>query len=109
MKINNENLKALKEMGIKVPSYHRESLKRECVHIGLGHFHRSHFLTYMDKLLDAKISDSGVFEIDIVPLGPVGEFFVALTLSSEIGGTEPRLVCCTKKSNRVVEICVVHR
>lgn len=67
MKINNENLKALKEMGIKVPSYHRESLKRECVHIGLGHFHRSHFLTYMDKLLDAKITDSGVFEIDIVP------------------------------------------
>ena len=60
MKINNENLKALKEMGIKVPSYHRESLKRECVHIGLGHFHRSHFLTYMDKLLDAKITDSGV-------------------------------------------------
>ena len=53
--------------GVKVPSYAREGLKPSIVHIGLGHFHRSHFLTYMDELLDKGAWKSGVFEVDIIP------------------------------------------
>ena len=53
--------------GVKVPSYAREGLKPSIVHIGLGHFHRSHFLTYMDELLGKGAWKSGVFEVDIIP------------------------------------------
>ena len=67
MVVCEKNLKALKEMGVKVPSYDRAALKPSVAHIGLGHFHRSHFLTYMDELLDKGAYDGGVFEIDVIP------------------------------------------
>lgn len=67
MKICNNNIRALAEKGLYVPLYDRSKLKRKIVHIGLGHFHRSHFLTYLDDLLRKGETDSGVFEIDVVP------------------------------------------
>ncbi len=67
MKISDESLYMFKKMGIKIPEYNRKSLKSSIVHIGLGHFHRSHFLTYMDELLKNGFYDGGVFEIDIIP------------------------------------------
>ena len=67
MRICNRNLRMLEEKGVKVPSYGREGLRPSIVHIGLGHFHRSHFLTYMDELLCKGAWDSGVFEVDIIP------------------------------------------
>lgn len=67
MIISDSTLDALKEKGIKVPSYNRRMLKPHIVHIGLGHFHRSHFLTYMDELLESGLYDGGVFEVDVVP------------------------------------------
>ena len=67
MNISNETLQSLKDRGIKIPEYDRKSLKPSIVHIGLGHFHRSHFLTYMDELLRNGDYDGGVFEVDIIP------------------------------------------
>ncbi len=67
MNISNETLQSLKDKGIKIPEYDRKSLKPSIVHIGLGHFHRSHFLTYMDELLRNGDYDGGVFEVDIIP------------------------------------------
>lgn len=67
MIISNKTLESLKSMGLIVPSYNRISLKPMYVHMGLGHFHRSHFLTYMDMLLNAGFEQGGVFEVDVVP------------------------------------------
>ena len=67
MNISNETLQSLKDKGIKIPEYDRKSLKPSIVHIGLGHFHRSHFLTYMDELLRNGDYDGGVFEVDVIP------------------------------------------
>ena len=76
MKISNENLSALKAKGIKVPEYNRKELSASIVHIGLGHFHRSHFLTYMDEMLGKGCWHGGVFEVDIIPSNP--DFISAL-------------------------------
>ena len=70
MRISNENLGALKNKGITVPEYDRSGLKAKIAHIGLGHFHRSHFLTYLDELLSAGLYEGGVFEIDTLPVSP---------------------------------------
>ena len=67
MIISDETLPLLKDKGIKVPSYDRKTLKPSLVHIGLGHFHRSHFLAYLDDLLNAGLYDGGVFEVDMIP------------------------------------------
>ncbi len=67
MRICNENLEALARKGIKVPSYDRKNMKTAYVHIGLGHFHRSHFLTYLDTLLQNGDETQGIFEVDIMP------------------------------------------
>jgi mannitol 2-dehydrogenase len=53
---------------VSVPSYDRSRLVPRLVHIGLGHFHRAHYLSYLQKLLNAGFSDSGVYEVDIVPV-----------------------------------------
>jgi len=71
MIISNATLDQIQEAGITVPSYDRNSLRPTCAHIGLGHFHRAHFLTYMDKLLGAGLWHGGVFELDIVPADPI--------------------------------------
>lgn len=70
MIISNKTLDSLKAMGLTVPSYDRISLKPMSAHMGLGHFHRSHFLTYMDNLLDSGLEKGGVFEVDVIPADP---------------------------------------
>lgn len=67
MKLKNENLESIASKGIKVPRYDKNSLERSIVHIGFGHFHRSHFLTYLDDLIGMGACGSGVFEVDLVP------------------------------------------
>jgi mannitol-1-phosphate/altronate dehydrogenase len=52
---------------IKKPTYERSTLAPSLVHIGLGHFHRAHFLTYLDTLNNAGDAHDGVFEVDIPP------------------------------------------
>lgn len=67
MIISNRTLDQLKSKGMIVPSYERKSMQASYVHVGLGHFHRSHFLTYMDRLLNDGHEENGVFEVDIMP------------------------------------------
>lgn len=49
------------------PKYDRSTLEPSLVHIGFGHFHRAHFLTYLDTLNNRGLSHAGVFEVDILP------------------------------------------
>jgi mannitol-1-phosphate/altronate dehydrogenase len=67
VKLCNKNIPELKKMGIDVPEYDRSKLEPHIVHIGLGHFHRSHFLTYLDTLIRKGQETSGAFEVDVVP------------------------------------------
>lgn len=66
MRLNEGNRKKLGK-NVIVPTYDRLSLTPGIVHIGLGHFHRAHFLYYMDTLLEKGLTKDGVFEVDIVP------------------------------------------
>lgn len=52
---------------VKKPAYDRNTLAHSIVHIGLGHFHRAHFLTYLDILNTIGCAHDGVFEVDILP------------------------------------------
>ena len=67
MRISNDDLAAISASGIKVPCYDRKDIRAGIAHIGMGHFHRSHFLGYLDELLDRGLYDKGVFEVDIIP------------------------------------------
>ena len=75
--LKNENLAQLESKTIKVPHYNREGLKPSLVHIGLGAFHRAHFLSYIEDLMKAGIYTQGVYEIDIIPTKE--EFSTALS------------------------------
>ena len=66
MLVCNENLSSIGNK-VHVPAYDRSKLDVSIVHIGMGHFHRSHFLTYLDDLLGRGLANTGVFEVDIVP------------------------------------------
>ena len=66
MLVCNENLSSIGNK-VHVPAYDRSKLDVSIVHIGMGHFHRSHFLTYLDDLLGRGLANTGVFEADIVP------------------------------------------
>lgn len=53
------------------PTYDRKKLELRQVHIGLGHFHRAHYLTYLDTLLcQGDVENWGVYEVDIPPSDP---------------------------------------
>lgn len=67
MLVCNENLSLIGNK-VHVPAYDRSKLDVSIVHIGMGHFHRSHFLTYLDDLLGRGLANTGVFEVDIVPV-----------------------------------------
>ncbi|MDR0908249.1 MAG: mannitol dehydrogenase family protein [Spirochaetaceae bacterium] len=47
-------------------SYDRKALKKEIVHIGLGHFHRAHEAYYLDTLLCKGLAKTGIREINLV-------------------------------------------
>ncbi|HBO36623.1 MAG TPA: mannitol dehydrogenase family protein [Sphaerochaeta sp.] len=55
------------DIRIKVPSYNRTALEPHIVHLGLGHFHRSHFCYYLHQLLEQGVTNWGIEEIDLVP------------------------------------------
>ena len=67
MKISQKTLSQIHNPMVSVPTYNRNDLGCSIVHIGLGHFHRSHFLTYVDSLLNQGDCFTGVFEVDVVP------------------------------------------
>ncbi|RIJ76173.1 mannitol dehydrogenase family protein [Nakamurella silvestris] len=50
MKLNNDTLGSLPS-GVTTPTYDRSNLTAGIVHIGVGHFHRSHQAMYLDRLL----------------------------------------------------------
>jgi len=67
IQLSNKNLPILKAKSIKIPLYNRENLKPSLAHIGLGAFHRSHYLTYIEELMNKGIYTNGVHEIDLIP------------------------------------------
>ncbi|MGH4036433.1 MAG: mannitol dehydrogenase family protein [Sphaerochaeta sp.] len=68
--LSNQNLAAIEKTGVPVPHYNREGLKPALVHIGLGAFHRAHFLSYIEKLMNDGVYTEGVYEIDVIPSKP---------------------------------------
>ncbi|WP_320128523.1 mannitol dehydrogenase family protein [uncultured Sphaerochaeta sp.] len=66
VRLRNATLHSL-DSRIKIPSYDRNALSPKLAHIGLGHFHRAHYLSYLEQLLDQGLYDGGVYEIDIIP------------------------------------------
>lgn len=68
MMLSQKTVASLKGNIASVPTYDRSRLVLRQVHIGLGHFHRAHYLTYLDTLLNqGSERDWGVFEVDIPP------------------------------------------
>ena len=67
LKLSNNNLDKFELASIKVPHYNREGLKPSLVHIGLGAFHRAHYLSYIEDLMNKGIYTEGVYEIDLIP------------------------------------------
>ncbi len=65
--LSNDNLAEIESKSINVPHYNRKELKPSLVHIGLGAFHRAHFLSYIDELMEQRIYKDGVYEIDLIP------------------------------------------
>jgi mannitol-1-phosphate/altronate dehydrogenase len=70
LKLSNDKLAEIEAKSIKVPHYNREGLKPSLAHIGLGAFHRAHFLSYVEELMEEGIYTEGVYEIDIIPTKP---------------------------------------
>lgn len=64
--LSNQNLANLKSKFNKIPLYNRMELSPSLVHIGLGAFHRAHYLSYIEELMDKGIYTQGVHEIDII-------------------------------------------
>ncbi|MGH0052201.1 MAG: mannitol dehydrogenase family protein [Sphaerochaetaceae bacterium] len=52
---------------VEIPTYEPESLVPAIVHIGLGHFHRSHFCYYLHMLLQQGCTNWGIEEVDLLP------------------------------------------
>ncbi len=67
LQLSNENLSQFKLASIKVPTYNRKNLNPSLVHIGLGAFHRAHYLSYVEDLMNKGIYKDGVYEIDLIP------------------------------------------
>lgn len=84
---------------IKVPSYDRSALKPHIVHLGLGHFHRSHFCYYLHKLLEQEVTNWGIEEIDFVP-SPTAEvaekqdYLYTLCSRDPAGGRQMTVIEC---------------
>jgi mannitol-1-phosphate/altronate dehydrogenase len=49
-----------------VPKFDKTSLHPHCVHLGLGHFHRSHFCDYFQDLINKHEFDWGIVEMDVM-------------------------------------------
>ena len=65
--LNQKNLADIAK-SVVVPGYDRASLQPGLVHMGMGHFHRAHYLVYLNRLLNQGGCTEGVFEVDIMPV-----------------------------------------
>ena len=75
MTLNQKNLAAISAV---IPAYNRNALKSAIVHIGLGHFHRAHQAFFLDMLLEKGVTNTGIFEINLVPdTVPIGDILKA--------------------------------
>jgi mannitol 2-dehydrogenase len=52
IKLNKENLENLKYKGIKTPNYNQDELSAGIIHFGVGNFHRSHQVIYLNELFN---------------------------------------------------------
>lgn len=66
MQLSNATYKELSPM-LETPLYERDHLQPAIVHLGLGHFHRSHFCYYLHRLLQQGLSNWGIEEVDLLP------------------------------------------
>lgn len=64
--LSNDNLAKIEATSIQVPHYNRKNLKPALAHIGLGAFHRAHYLSYIEELMERGIYKDGVYEIDLI-------------------------------------------
>lgn len=98
MRLSNAALPSLPD-AVEAPRYDRTALRSGIVHIGVGHFHRSHQAMYLDQLMrqgaamDWAICGAGVFP------GPVArDEFIAqdclytLTVKEPDGGRPSRVI-----------------
>ncbi|MDR0730686.1 MAG: mannitol dehydrogenase family protein [Treponema sp.] len=100
--VNEKNLEALGALSVPgvlggcpgIPRYDRRALRRRLVHLGLGHFHRAHQAVYVDELLNRGLTDTGIFEMNLVPdtyaLGEIaaGQDYLYTLLARGAGGEE---------------------
>jgi mannitol-1-phosphate/altronate dehydrogenase len=99
IKLTAANLPAIAKTGAVVPGYDRSKLASNIVHIGLGHFHRSHQALYLDELLSGGLCSSGIFEINLIPDSfPLAEilaeqdYLYTLITKSALGETRVRVI-----------------
>lgn len=71
--LNNATAKSMHALSKETRSYDRSELEPGLVHIGLGNFHRAHFLSCLNKLLISKSTRMGVQEIDVINPSPFFE------------------------------------
>lgn len=94
MKLCNETLKEIERKGVMIPQYDRDKLKPGLVHIGFGNFHRAHYLTYLDRMLNIGKTEYGIFEIDTMPINQeyldnlIKQDYLYTVLSLASDGTE---------------------
>jgi mannitol-1-phosphate/altronate dehydrogenase len=65
MQLSNATYKKLANK-LHIPLYDRSLLQPAIVHIGLGHFHRSHFCYYLHTLLQQGNTNWGIEEVDLL-------------------------------------------
>jgi mannitol-1-phosphate/altronate dehydrogenase len=99
--VNEKNLGALGALGswLGIPRYDRRALRKRIVHLGLGHFHRAHQARYVDELLNRGLTDTGFFEMNLVPdsypLGDIAagqDYLYTLVARGSGGEEETRIV-----------------
>jgi mannitol 2-dehydrogenase len=66
IRLKRENLSRIAKP-VTVPAYNREGLLPSVAHIGLGNFHRSHQACYLDELLNRRLANTGIVEINLIP------------------------------------------
>jgi mannitol-1-phosphate/altronate dehydrogenase len=68
IKMTNLNLNTYKglEDSVEVPVYDPTALVPSIVHLGLGHFHRSHFCYFLHRLLQQGRTNWGIEEVDLL-------------------------------------------
>ncbi|WP_320121944.1 mannitol dehydrogenase family protein [uncultured Sphaerochaeta sp.] len=96
MQLSNATYKKLANK-IHIPLYDRSQLKPAIVHIGLGHFHRSHFCYYLHTLLQQGITNWGIEEVDLI----------ATTTKERAEKQDYLFTLCSKDPQGSEEACII--